>query len=123
MSLEVTVLLSQAVFLLVISDFLPPSSDNFPILGEYLFIYFCWFVYFCLFACFLPYLPKSTNLVGWLAGCRSGQSVDQSVRPSVLQSVSQLVIFCLQKWRFGSNNYIYCRLEFCKVVIKYNFFV
>lgn len=34
-SLEVTVLLSQAVFLLVISDFLPPSSDNFPILGTY----------------------------------------------------------------------------------------
>ncbi|XP_045214474.2 neuronal acetylcholine receptor subunit alpha-10-like isoform X3 [Mercenaria mercenaria] len=34
-SLEVTVLLSQAVFLLVISDFLPPSADNFPILGLY----------------------------------------------------------------------------------------
>lgn len=33
-SLEVTVLLSQAVFLLVISDFLPPSADNFPILGK-----------------------------------------------------------------------------------------
>jgi hypothetical protein len=32
-SLEVTVLLSQSVFLLVISDFLPPSADNFPILG------------------------------------------------------------------------------------------
>ncbi|XP_052776230.1 neuronal acetylcholine receptor subunit alpha-10-like [Mya arenaria] len=34
-SLEVTVLLSQAVFLLLISDFLPPSSDNMPILGLY----------------------------------------------------------------------------------------
>lgn len=34
-SLEVTVLLSQAVFLLVISDFLPPSAENFPILGTY----------------------------------------------------------------------------------------
>jgi len=34
-SLEVTVLLSQAVFLLVISDFLPPSAQNFPILGKY----------------------------------------------------------------------------------------
>lgn len=33
-SLEVTVLLSQAVFLLVISDFLPPSADNFPIIGN-----------------------------------------------------------------------------------------
>ncbi|XP_052781836.1 neuronal acetylcholine receptor subunit alpha-10-like isoform X2 [Mya arenaria] len=34
-SLEVTVLLSQAVFLLVVSDFLPPSAQNFPILGTY----------------------------------------------------------------------------------------
>ncbi|XP_060553550.1 neuronal acetylcholine receptor subunit alpha-7-like [Ruditapes philippinarum] len=34
-SLEVTVLLSQSVFLLVISDFLPPSADDFPILGLY----------------------------------------------------------------------------------------
>ena len=34
-SLEVTVLLSQAVFLLVISDFLPPSAQNFPILGKH----------------------------------------------------------------------------------------
>ncbi|KAL4239553.1 acetylcholine-gated cation-selective channel [Mactra antiquata] len=34
-SLEVTVLLSQAVFLLVISDFLPPSAETFPIIGTY----------------------------------------------------------------------------------------
>ena len=33
-SLEITVLLSLAVFMLVVSDSMPPSSDNFPIIGE-----------------------------------------------------------------------------------------
>ena len=32
-SLEITVLLSLAVFMLVVSDSMPPSSDNFPIIG------------------------------------------------------------------------------------------
>ena len=32
-SLAITVLLSLAVFLLVVSESLPPSSDNFPIIG------------------------------------------------------------------------------------------
>ncbi|XP_046373184.2 neuronal acetylcholine receptor subunit alpha-10-like [Haliotis rufescens] len=36
-SLEITVLLSLSVFMLVVSDTLPPTSDNFPYLG----IYFC----------------------------------------------------------------------------------
>ncbi|XP_067667362.1 neuronal acetylcholine receptor subunit alpha-10-like [Haliotis asinina] len=36
-SVEITVLLSLSVFMLVISDSLPPTSDNFPYLG----IYFC----------------------------------------------------------------------------------
>ncbi|XP_045216812.2 neuronal acetylcholine receptor subunit alpha-10-like isoform X2 [Mercenaria mercenaria] len=34
-SLEITVLLSLAVFLLLVSESLPPSSDNFPIIGSY----------------------------------------------------------------------------------------
>ena len=33
-SLEITVLLSLAVFMLVVTDTMPPSSDNFPILGK-----------------------------------------------------------------------------------------
>ena len=32
-SLEITVLLSLAVFMLVVSESMPPSSDNFPIIG------------------------------------------------------------------------------------------
>ena len=32
-SLEITVLLSLAVFMLVVSESVPPSSDNFPIIG------------------------------------------------------------------------------------------
>ncbi|XP_052793000.1 neuronal acetylcholine receptor subunit alpha-10-like [Mya arenaria] len=34
-SLEITVLLSLAVFLLLVSESLPPSSDDFPIIGSY----------------------------------------------------------------------------------------
>lgn len=34
-SLEITVLLSLAVFMLVVSESMPPSSDNFPIIGTY----------------------------------------------------------------------------------------
>ncbi|XP_053405082.1 neuronal acetylcholine receptor subunit alpha-9-like [Mercenaria mercenaria] len=34
-SLQVTVLLSLAVFLLLVSESLPPSSDNFPVIGIY----------------------------------------------------------------------------------------
>ena len=34
-SLEITVLLSLAVFLLLVSETLPPASDNFPIIGRY----------------------------------------------------------------------------------------
>ena len=33
-SLEITVLLSLAVFMLVVSESMPPSSDNFPIIGK-----------------------------------------------------------------------------------------
>jgi hypothetical protein len=33
-SLEVTVLLSLAVFLLLVSDKLPPSAESFPIIGK-----------------------------------------------------------------------------------------
>ena len=33
-SLEITVLLSLAVFMLVVTDTMPPSSNNFPILGK-----------------------------------------------------------------------------------------
>ena len=33
-SLEITVLLSLAVFMLVVSESMPPSGDNFPILGK-----------------------------------------------------------------------------------------
>lgn len=33
-SLEITVLLSLAVFLLLVSESLPPSSDNFPVIGN-----------------------------------------------------------------------------------------
>jgi hypothetical protein len=32
-SLEITVLLSLAVFLLVVSETMPPSSENFPFIG------------------------------------------------------------------------------------------
>ncbi|XP_045215224.2 neuronal acetylcholine receptor subunit alpha-10-like [Mercenaria mercenaria] len=35
-SLQVTVLLSLAVFLLLVSESLPPSSDNFPVIGNFL---------------------------------------------------------------------------------------
>ena len=35
-SLEITVLLSMAVFLLLVSENLPPTSETFPIIGEYL---------------------------------------------------------------------------------------
>ncbi|XP_052280335.1 neuronal acetylcholine receptor subunit alpha-9-like isoform X1 [Dreissena polymorpha] len=34
-SLEITVLLSLAVFLLLVSESLPPSSDDFPVIGSY----------------------------------------------------------------------------------------
>lgn len=34
-SLEITVLLSLAVFLLVVSETLPPTSETFPYIGEY----------------------------------------------------------------------------------------
>jgi hypothetical protein len=33
--LEITVLLSLAVFLLVVSETMPPSSENFPFIGMY----------------------------------------------------------------------------------------
>ena len=33
-SLEVTVLLSLAVYMLVVTDLMPPSSDNFPLMGK-----------------------------------------------------------------------------------------
>ena len=38
-SLEITVLLSLAVFMLVVSESMPPSSDNFPIIGMILTYY------------------------------------------------------------------------------------
>ena len=38
-SLEITVLLSLAVFLLLVSEALPPSSDDFPIIGRSRYMY------------------------------------------------------------------------------------
>ena len=37
-SLEITVLLSLAVFMLVVSESMPPSSDNLPIIGMIAYI-------------------------------------------------------------------------------------
>ena len=33
-SLEVTILLSLAVFMLIVTESMPPSSDNFPLMGK-----------------------------------------------------------------------------------------
>ena len=47
-SLLITVLLSQAVFLLVVSESLPPSSDDFPIIGIYSMLFLDFYYVFVL---------------------------------------------------------------------------
>ncbi|VDI40111.1 Hypothetical predicted protein [Mytilus galloprovincialis] len=59
-SLEITVLLSLAVFLLVVSETMPPSSENFPYIG----IYFACSMLLVSFSCLMTVIVLSMHYKG-----------------------------------------------------------
>ncbi|XP_046583796.1 neuronal acetylcholine receptor subunit alpha-10-like [Haliotis rubra] len=80
-SLEITVLLSLSVFMLVVSDTLPPTSDNFPYLG----IYFCLSMALVTFSTVLTVLVLNVHHQG-----QNGVRVPRWLRKLFLCSKSEL---------------------------------
>ncbi|XP_046373235.2 neuronal acetylcholine receptor subunit alpha-10-like isoform X2 [Haliotis rufescens] len=85
-SLEITVLLSLAVFLLVVSETLPPTSENFPLIG----IYFCLSMMLVTFSTVLTVLVLNVHFKG-----QHGIGVPRWVRSLFLETIAPLL--CVKK--------------------------
>ncbi|XP_046373238.2 neuronal acetylcholine receptor subunit alpha-10-like [Haliotis rufescens] len=85
-SLEITVLLSLSVFMLVVSDTLPPTSETFPFIG----IYFCLSLMLVTISTILTVFVLNVHFKG-----QHGIAVPRWVRSLVLGMLAQLL--CVRK--------------------------
>ncbi|XP_046583765.1 neuronal acetylcholine receptor subunit alpha-10-like isoform X2 [Haliotis rubra] len=85
-SLEITVLLSLAVFLLVVSETLPPTSEDFPLIG----IYFCLAMMLVTFSTVLTVIVLNVHFKG-----QHGIGVPRWVRSLFLGSLARFL--CVKK--------------------------